>query len=128
MAQPLPISSFERLSATENWGDFKREALIIARAQPEFWDAIAELAENMFDGGAEAVADIRRIAEAEPTPNYRAMLAGVVSKLHALPPAELDHLIKQGEADPEINVIEEEEPEAAAVVNLPALIPLQQPA
>jgi hypothetical protein len=128
MAQPLPISSFERLSATENWGDFKREALLIARAQPELWDAIADLAEEMFDGGREAVADIRQIAEAEPTPNYRAMLAGVVSKLHALPPNELDHLIKQGEADPEINVEEEEEPEAAAVVNLPALIPLQQPA
>jgi hypothetical protein len=39
MSQPLPLSSFERPSATENWGDFKREALLIAKTQPELWDA-----------------------------------------------------------------------------------------
>ena len=91
MAQPLPISSFERLSATENWTDFKREALLIAKTQPELWDAIADLADDMFDGGREAVADIRQIA---PREDYKTLLAGVVSKLHQLQPNELDHLIK----------------------------------
>jgi hypothetical protein len=45
----------------------------------------------MFDGGAEAVADIRQIA---PREDYKTLLAGVVSKLHQLQPNELDHLIK----------------------------------
>jgi len=144
MAQTLPISSFDKLSATDNWGDFKREALLIAKTQPELWDAIADLAEEMFDGGCEAVLNIRQVAEAERAPkpfvrrigkaapkeDYRALLAGIVSKLHELPPSELDQLIKEGEADPEINVEEEEETAEAAQPksNLPALIPSQQPA
>src|SRR5262249_38074267 len=66
--------------------------------------------------------------------DFKAMLAGAVSKLHQLSPDAVDQLIRQGEADPEIVIEEddaepEEEKVAAAAepkTNLPALIPSRQ--
>src|SRR5215475_5461481 len=57
-----PLSWLETLSAAESWDDFKREVLIVAKAHPELWDPIGDLAEEKFNGGRKAVLRIQQAA------------------------------------------------------------------